>query len=58
MAASHPVDGPNDPVYARLFFMAQILKLCVYLQCLYSPPVKVIFKENLVHCPSSLSTLV
>lgn len=37
MAASPSTDDPDDPVYACLFFMPQIFKLCVYLQCLYSP---------------------
>lgn len=35
-AISPLVDDPDDPVYACLFFMPHMFKLCVYLQCFYS----------------------
>lgn len=36
-AISFLVDDPDDPVYACLFFLPLMFKLCVYLQCFYSP---------------------
>lgn len=59
MAPSLPTCDPDDPVYACLVFMPQMFKLCVCIFSVYTlPPITVIFKENLLHCPSSLSTFV